>query len=64
MNNLFGCYVSASTNATFDKNVQEDAFEKGKIFRKYIWGENGIKNIFNEFVSEPYGNDIKFILME
>jgi hypothetical protein len=64
MGELLGCYVSASTSATLDKHCQELAFEKGKLFRNYIFGENGINNIIKKIDSENYGNDIKLILFE
>ena len=64
MGELLGCYVSTSTNSTLDKYYQELAFEKGKIFRDYIFGKNGLKNIINKLNSENYGNEINLILFE
>ena len=64
MNEIFGCYVSVSTNATMDKDKQELSFEKGRLFRKYIWSEGGISNILKKVVFNSYGKDIKLILFE
>ena len=64
VNEIFGCYVSVSTNATMDKDKQELSFEKGRLFRKYIWSEEGINNILKKVVFNSYGKDIKLILFE
>jgi hypothetical protein len=64
MKEIFGCFVSVATNAKLDKVGQEAAFEKGRLFRKYIWNENGINNILKGFDCKNYGNDVEMILFE
>lgn len=64
MDELLGCYVSASTNANLSKEEQELAFAKGREFRKYIWGNNALTSLFKDIKAELYGQDIKLILLE
>lgn len=64
MGGLLGCYASATVDANMNKDEQILIFEKGKAFRRYIWGDDGIANKLEKIDSELYGNDIKLILFE
>lgn len=50
---ILGCFVS-SVNGDIN----------GDLFRKYIWGNNGICNKINQLSHDNYGNDILIILLQ
>ncbi|MBC6996054.1 hypothetical protein QWY85_19305 [Neolewinella lacunae] len=63
--NLFGCFVSGpSLLGDATKHEDEAAEEKGKSFRRYIWGDIGIDHLLKQVVNIEYGNDVKLILFQ
>jgi hypothetical protein len=48
----------------FDKNINEKTFEKGKLFRNYIWGENGMEWINRKIPALHNGRPINFVKSE
>lgn len=51
--NILGCFVSVTMGD-----------EKGKLFRKYIFGENGISEKLKVLKYYNYGKDLKIILFQ
>ncbi|MCZ2083913.1 MAG: hypothetical protein LC112_06540 [Flavobacteriales bacterium] len=43
-NSIFGCFVKTTADGTVDVDEQALVFEKGKLFRAYVFGEKGIYN--------------------
>lgn len=63
--NIFGCFVSGSSTNYNDSQVIRDlAKSKGKEFRKYIWGDNGISEPLKKLQYEDYGKDVKMVLFQ
>lgn len=60
--NIFGCFVKTTADSTL--NNQEQVFEKGKLFRTYIFGEKGINHQFKELINSHYGDNLKLILFQ
>ncbi|MFZ1520026.1 MAG: hypothetical protein WAU11_14700 [Ignavibacteriaceae bacterium] len=64
-NEILGCFVSGpSIHYNFDQNQIEIAEEKGKIFRNYIWGLNGICEKLRVLKNHSYGNDLELVLFQ
>lgn len=61
---LLGCYVSFTATNRMSVEEQNSIFEKGRLFKSYIWGENGIARTLNQLPPASYGNDLKLILFE
>lgn len=63
--NIFGCYVSGPA-LNYDATIEDEklAEEKGALFRKYIWGDNGVDDILKKVINIEYGNDIRLILFQ
>ena len=61
---IFGCFVSTTTDAELDEKNRNIALEKGRIFRGYIWGEHGICEILRKLKYQTYGKDLKIILFQ
>jgi hypothetical protein len=61
-NSLFGCFVKTTADSTF--NNEEQVFEKGKLFRTYIFGEKGIDKQLKEIRNIDYGSDLELILFQ
>lgn len=62
--NIFGCFVSSTAEAEWSESKRKFALEQGKIFRSYLWGENGIDNVLKKMDNENYGNDLKLALFQ
>ena len=64
-NNILGCFVKGPAvlwdNSEETKNA---AANKGKLFREYIWGENGIDPLLKKLNHADYGKDLILILLE
>ncbi len=60
--NIFGCFVKTSADSTL--NNEEQVFEKGRLFRKYIWGEQGIDDKLTQLKNTVYGKDLELILFQ
>ncbi|MDQ6755849.1 MAG: hypothetical protein M3004_02850 [Bacteroidota bacterium] len=63
-NEILGCYVSTTTNAELDEAHRNIAFEKGRIFRTYLWGDRGICDILKSLKYPVYGKNLKLILFQ
>lgn len=61
-NSIFGCFVKTTADATL--NNEEKVFEKGKLFRTYIFGEKGIDKQLKQIRNVDYGSDLKLILFQ
>lgn len=61
-NSIFGCFVKTTADATLNNEGQ--VFEKGKLFRTYIFGENGIDKQLKKIKIVDYGCDLKLILFK
>ena len=59
---IFGCFVKTTADSTL--NNEEQVFEKGKLFRTYIFGEKGIKQQVKELKNTTYGKNLKLILFQ
>lgn len=63
--NIFGCYVSITqTPPDADLQTKDLATEQGRLFRNYVWGENGICQIIKNLNQENYGKDLKLALFQ
>ncbi|HUH17863.1 hypothetical protein [Albibacterium sp.] len=63
--NILGCYVSATqASPDADQVVKDLAMEQGRLFRNYIWGDNGICDILKKLNHEDYGSDLKLVLFQ
>jgi hypothetical protein len=63
--NILGCFVSGpALNWNDDLKTKENAAERGKLFRTYIWGENGIATPLRKLNHEEYGEDLSTILLQ
>ncbi|MBO9620560.1 MAG: hypothetical protein J7539_16165 [Niabella sp.] len=63
--NIFGCYVSITQAAPdADQQVKELLIQQGRLFRNYIWGDEGICNILKKLNNESYGKDLKLALFQ
>ncbi len=51
-NQLLGCFVLTSADSKWHESDINLAFEQGKLFRTYIWGENGINRFFDRLDNE------------
>jgi hypothetical protein len=63
-NSLLGCFVSATLNRDDDLNTVDAASEKGKLFRTYIWGTDGISDTLETLNHQDYGRDLVLILFQ
>jgi len=63
-NEILGCYVSTSTDAKWSEGERDNAFEKGRLFRRYIWGDKGICKILEKLKYLDYGNSLSTILFQ
>ncbi|MFZ6686556.1 hypothetical protein ACO0K0_02270 [Undibacterium sp. SXout11W] len=63
---FLGCFVSGpSVLSTDSQSSKEFSRGLGELFRSYIWGVNGIKNILKKFQYSDYGSgDLKLILFQ
>ncbi len=64
-NNIFGCYISITH--PFPNASQEEkhlAEEQGKLFRDYIWKENGVSNYLKKLEYKDYGKDLILVLFQ
>jgi hypothetical protein len=62
--NILGCFVSNSVESEWTEGKKNFAFEQGKLFRTYLWGENGIDNAIKKLKHENYGKDMVMILFQ
>ena len=63
--NILGCFASGPTVLYEDSQVIKDlSAEKGKLFRKYLWGEDGISDALKQLKHETYGKDLILILFQ
>lgn len=63
--NILGCFASGpSINYDASPDEMEKAEQKGRIFRSYIWGENGIDIELKRLKHEDYGKDVRLILFQ
>ena len=53
-NEILGCFVSTTTESEIDELNRNKAFEKGRIFRNYIWGEQGICESLRKLKHQSY----------
>ena len=64
-NDVFlGCFVSTSSDSEWSEIEINLAFERGKLFRTYVWGEHGINSSLIKLKNEAYGKDLKIILFQ
>lgn len=63
--NIFNCYISISLG-TFGITTKEEKSvleNQGKVFRSYIFGENGLCNRLKSLCKTIYGHDLDSILL-
>ena len=62
---ILGCFVS-SGSAYFDddQKTKDLAFEQGKLFRYYVYGDKGICNALKKLKHANYGEDMMLILFQ
>ena len=63
-NSIFGCFVKTTADGTLDSDEQALVFEKGKLFRAYIFGEKGINNQLKKIENTNNGKDLVLILFQ
>ena len=64
-NNLLGCFASGPTvKWEDDQKTKDAATEKGKLFRTYIWGTEGICSTLKILNHQDYGKDLFRILFQ
>lgn len=63
-NSIFGCFVKTTADGTLDGGEQALVFEKGKLFRAYIFGEKGINHQIIKTKNIDYGKDLVLILFQ
>lgn len=61
---ILGCFVSTATDSENDEASRTIAFEKGRLFRTYLWGEIGIAEHLKRLKYSNYGKDLKLILFQ
>ncbi|MFT6845423.1 MAG: hypothetical protein ACJAUV_001619 [Flavobacteriales bacterium] len=62
---ILSCFVSGPSikyDATLE--VERMADEKGRLFRSYVWGGNGLDRVLKKLDCSKYGNDLKLILLQ
>jgi hypothetical protein len=59
---ILGCFVKISADSTM--NNEQQVFEKGRLFRTYIWGEKGIDDKLKQLKNSSYGKDLELILVQ
>ncbi len=63
--NIFGCFVSATQPYPDASQEEKDlALEQGRVFRSYIWRDNGICDTLKKLKHEDYGKDLKLVLFQ
>ena len=63
--NIFGCFVSATQPYPDASQETKDlALEQGRLFRSYIWGDEGICSTVKKLKHEDYGKDLKLALFQ
>jgi hypothetical protein len=62
---ILGFFVLGQPSLYSDsEEIKKLAKKNGKIFRSYLWGENGIDSVLEKLKHENYGKDIELILFE
>lgn len=61
---IIGCFVMTSVESSFNEEIKNLIFKKGKEFRTYIWGETGIDKLFENLSFNKYGYDLNLILFK
>ena len=62
---LIGCFISGPSvlwDAT--EAEKQSAASEGELFRKYIWGDDGLDNRLKGLKNATYGQDVVLILFE
>lgn len=63
--NIFGCFVSVTLpNPNTSQGLIDIGLEHGRLFRSYIWGDNGLSEILKKLKHEDYGKDLKLALFQ
>lgn len=61
---VFGCFVKTTADGSLSTEQQSLVFEKGKLFRTYIFGEKGINNQLKKVKNIDCGEDLVLILFQ
>lgn len=63
--NLIGCYISI-TQASFeaDQHIKDVVAEQGRLFKSYIFGENGLNEPLKALKYVDYGTDLILVLFQ
>ena len=64
-NNILACFVSdPPTSYEYDEEMNNKLKSESPLFRKYIWGEEGIDQYFKQLYHSHYGSDVELILFQ
>lgn len=64
-NNILGCTVIGQSVLYNDsQELKDSASKNGKIFRSYVYGNNGIYSIIDKLNYQNYGKDLELILFQ
>ncbi len=64
-NDMIGCFVSGPNHIFGElESIRLKKEEKGKTFRSFIWGEQGLDKIFKKLEAQNCGVDIELILLQ
>lgn len=64
-NNILGCTVIGQSVLYNDsQKLKDSASKNGKIFRSYVYGNNGIYSIIDKLNYQNYGKDLELILFQ
>lgn len=63
--NIFGCFVSVTQPyADAKQELKNLALEQGRLFRMYIWGDQGICPTLKKLIYKDYGEDLRLALFQ
>jgi hypothetical protein len=64
-NQIVGYFVSGPTLDYSDSEArQKNLLDEAKLFRSYIWGENGLVKKTNHLNFSNYGDDLRLVLFQ